>query len=518
MSGPTPLPFALGERPLDPETVSRVARGEQSVLLSEDRGNLLDRRHRALTDIDGRRLYGMHTGFGPLACEDAGDEPTAHQLGLVAHLGSGVGPRLSPTEARAVLVVRGHMLAQGLSGASRPLVQAIVDFLEAGAAPSIPSLGSVGASGDLTPLAHAALSLLGLEEVWWQGAWHEGSVFFRRAGLEPCQMRGRDGLAFVNGTSATAALASLSEVELWHALERATQHAVAYAEVLGGRSEAWHPLPAQRRPHPGQASVQEALAQAGRGSHRVERGLGSQAREGHPQDAYTLRCAQQVLGAASDVLRQHRDTLGVELNAITDNPLFDFDDDDRCREVVHGGNFMGLHMAFAQDHLHNALLALAAFVERRINRMTHPGLSAGLPPFLTGVRPGAGSGLMGAQVTASALVAELRTRSVPASVQSIPTNGDNQDFVPMATVGARRMRESLARLRELLAIEAIALAQAVDLRGGPESGFSPSTQDLYARVRSQVPPLKEDRPLSAAIRMLAGEMLAPFVFPDGQGS
>lgn len=500
--------------PLSIADVRDVAHGQATVLLNDGLPALLASRCEQLLQAgeDGLRVYGLNTGFGPLADRNIrsdGHSAAALQRSLIAHLGTGVGPDLDAASARAVILVRASTLARGRSAVHPELLEHMVACLNAGLAPRLPMLGSVGASGDLTPLAHLAHALVGEGEWSEVQGWEPAAQVFTRHGLCPPSLRGRDGLALVNGTSFSTALAAMASAQFDALLEHASVHAVAYAECLGGRQEAFHPLPAQLRPHPGQRAVQARLARMASSSQRLLEAPGTSpgaAHEGQmPQDAYTLRCAQQILGALHDVARQHREVVEIELGSVTDNPLMDFPDDDPL-EVVHAGNFMGLHVGLALDHLHNAIVALAALAERRINRLTHPLLNGALPPFLAGSKPGRASGFMGAQVSASALVAEMRTRSVPAAIQSIPTNGDNQDFVPMTPNAARRTLESLERLAEVLAIEALALAQAVDLMGGPTDGFCEATRSLHQHVRQHSSRLQEDRPLAPDIRALSEAM------------
>jgi tyrosine ammonia-lyase len=499
-------PFRLGEDTLNPAHLAALAAGTLPVTLSPDRLALLEARHASLVAaIDGgMQVYGSTTGFGPLADRTVAGQADGLQRGLVAHLASGTGPLLHPDEARAVALARAHVLALGESGVRAGWLQGVLPILAAGLAPGIPSLGSVGASGDLTPLAHAALAFGGEGELHDGEGWRPAGEVLRRRGLAPVVPATRDGLAWVNGTSMTAALGALSAVELRRALDHAVVQAVAFAEVLGGRREAFDALPALRRGRAGQTVVARRLRRLSRGSRWLDPRPGSEgSAEGEaPQDAYSLRCAQQVLGAVLDGVDLLEREVTLELRSVTDNPVFRWQGD-ALAEVVHGGNFHGLPLALMLDHAHNVLVSLAVLVERRIHRLTHPRLNGGLPAFLSGGQVGKDSGFMGAQVTASALLAHLRVHATPASIQSVPTNADNQDVVPMAPAGAVRLRQSLPVLFDLLAIEALALAQAVALRPGPRSAISRSTRDLVARVRALSPPLAADRPLRPDIEAVA---------------
>jgi tyrosine ammonia-lyase len=351
------------------------------------------------------------------------------------------------------------------------------------------------------------LALFGEGQVLLKGDRMSATDAFRITRLSPLTPSDREALAFVNGTSAMTAVAALNAIDAQRALELALRSTVLYAELLGGRSEAYHAHFAAVRPHAGQQWATRELHRLCAGSRRLQPyapkflpaetiGINEL-----PQDPYTIRCAPQIFGAIADVLRFHNDIVETELNSVTDNPIF-FDDD-----VLHGGNFYGQHVAFASDALMTAIVKLAVHSERKIARITDETQNRGLPAFLQGNRTGLHSGFMGAQVTASAIVAEMRIKAVPASIQSIPTNGNNQDVVTMGTIAARRTAELIDYLFDLLAIDAMVMVQAFEIRGGFESDeFAPSSKQLASQIRSISPFVKEDRPLHADIARVSQEL------------
>jgi len=436
------------------------------------------------------------------------EDGTALQQNLVHHLASGVGPRLGWAQSRAVVLARLVSISRGVSGASDGAIDALLAVLNSDLAPDIPARGTVGASGDLTPLAHLVLCLQG------RGAFHTrtgevltGGAALDRLGRPPLALHARDGLALVNGTSAMTGIAVLNAAAARRALDWSVALTAALAEALCGHAEAWHPLLAELRPHPGQRAVTGALQTRIAGSTLCTHALTS-ARQlprtdpppaEHPgQDAYTLRCAPQVIGAAHDTAAWHSDIVLRELNSVSDNPVFP---DEDGIAALHGGNFMGQHVALASDALSTAVLVLAGLAERQIARLTDERLNRGLPPFLHRGRCGLNSGLMGAQVTATALLAEMRATGGGAAMQSLSTNAANQDVVSLGTIAARLTADRLATLAQLHGILALAVAQGVELRreARPDGQPSPATTDLLAWIRRHSPALDEDRPLGREI-------------------
>jgi tyrosine ammonia-lyase len=471
---------------------------------------------------ENRRIYGVTTGYGPLADTLVGSDYSGQlQRNLIAHLRAGVGAPLSRLQTRATMAARISTLAQGHSGVSPVALQTLVQCLNHDAIPVVPSMGTVGASGDLTPLAHIAGALMGQGEMCLGGTEpRRADEVLQSIGIKPFEPGGKDALALVNGTSAMTGIAGLNGTGADRALRWSTLLCAGHAEVLDGRLEAWHPAFGQVRPHPGQQRLHRWLnllvkptERAAEDSHRVNPGEVTQL-DSAIQDPYSLRCAPQLLGAVSDQIDWHNQTVHIELNSVTDNPILPDDLDG----VLHGGNFYGQHVAFASDALANAVITMAVHAERRIARLCHPRLNKGLSAFLQPDNTGLQSGFMGAQVTASALLAEMRTKAVPASIQSIPTNGDNQDVVTMGTIGARRTAELLELLNTLLAIDALMVAQAVDLRIRQTRGFAPGTAvaELLAWVRSRVPGLTKDRTMNRDIADIARSIQLPGTLADNQ--
>jgi tyrosine ammonia-lyase len=465
-----------------------------------------------------RRIYGVTTGFGPLAEHHVLPEQAERlQRSLVYHLASGVGAPLPVAQVRAVMAARAGTLARGFSGIGAPTFSLLLDLLNHGVSPIVPEMGTVGASGDLTPLSHIALVLLGEGEAFIDGERLSGAGALARAGLCPIRLGRKEGLALVNGTAAMTGIAALNGVRSRTLLDLSLRAALVNAELFGGHQEAFDPRFGAVRPHPGQLWAHAELQRLASGSTRL---TGSEQpppvletlpdndgvlhHRALPQDPYSIRCVPQLLGAVRDQLDHHDRIVETELNSATDNPLVFADDG----HVLHGGNFFGQHVAYASDSLMLAVIGIAVHAERCLARLTDPRRNEGLPAFLTGGTVGLDSGMMGAQVTATALVAEMRSLAIPASVQSIPTNADNQDVVTMGTIAARKTARLVELCGHVLAIHAIALTQAIDFAGGPPVGFAASTCALAARVRRTVPPLGRDRSLSADIAALADDFLS----------
>lgn len=500
------------------EEIENIAFGRQMLVLSLEEKRATAKAHAFLCDAinQRRRIYGVTTGYGPLATTDVDPKQSALlQQNLVYHLCSGVGEPLAHTQVRAMMVARVASLVRGHSGANPLLIERLLAWLEADVVPEVPSRGTVGASGDLTPLAHLARALSGEGRVSLRGGrWIDSADAHRQLGWEPLILQGKDAIALVNGTSTTAGIAALNATAAQRAVKISTLLVLLYAELLGGHREAFHPLIGKLRPHPGQRQLHEWLWSLSATSDALIpwRPVSEQLPDmpsditQHrplPQDAYTLRCAPQALGAVWDVVEQHAQTVRIELEAVTDNPLLFADDG----LVLHGGNFFGQHLAFASDHLNNALIQMALYSERRIARITDPLKNKGLPAFMQPLDTGLHSGFMGAQVSATALVAELRSHAMPASIQSIPTNADNQDIVPLGTIAARRASTSLEQLYQILAIEALVLVQGAELKN--THALSHASQAVCRWVRETIRPLEQDRPLSEDITQLSKLLADP---------
>lgn len=504
--------FELDDR-IDLATANAVADGRIRLVLSPEARARCARAHDRLLRLiaERRHVYGLTTGFGPLANRLIGHgNGVALQQNLIHHLASGLGPPLSWPEARAVVLARLVSISRGASGASPATIAALETLLGSELAPSLPSRGTVGASGDLTPLAHLVLCLQGrgvfLDRA---GARVPGDLALVRLGLPPLSLDARDGLALVNGTSAMTGIALRNTRSAGHAGAWALALSAAAGECLGGRAEAWSAEVSRLRPHRGQVRAAAILRDRIAGSARIEwraiacRQLADRAgaTEAAPgQDAYTLRCVPQVAGAFLDQRDWHDQIVEAELNSVTDNPVLPADGDP---PALHGGNFMGQHVALASDGLAMATMVIAGLAERQIARITDEKLNDGLPAFLHGGTAGLNSGFMGAQVTATAILAEMRATG-PASTHSLSTNGANQDVVSLGTIAARLAAARLRNLAEIQAILALCVAQAMELRGGPDcEGFSAPARALHGAVRAVSPPLCADRPLAEEIDAMA---------------
>jgi histidine ammonia-lyase len=455
-----------------------------------------------------RAIYGINTGFGPLSgCRIATEELAQHQLNLLYHLLVGQGPLFSAVETRAIMLARANALARGYSGVREELIDLLVGALNRDVLPEIPSEGSVGASGDLVPLAHMAGLLVGLGHARMNGRRVPAEAALREAGLAPIVLRCKEGLALVNGTSVMTALAALSTHEaarLLHWMELLT---ACLFQALGGEPEALCAQAHQARGFRGQSLVARRISHSLRTHPDFARCIDENQWGSHPkpvddgteiQDSYSLRCAPQILGAFQEALWHVEQVVTQELNASTDNPLV-FPDTEM---VIHCGNFYGQQIAMVSDYQRFGLIKLALLADRQLERLLNWRYNRGLPPLLAGGKPGLNSGLAGAQLLATSLAAEARLLGVPASIQTIPTNANNQDVVSMGCIAAKMTRTALPLLWKLVAIQALALAQAADLRGR-DRVMGGDYRKLYDVVRSVSPPLAADRAMVEDIQRVA---------------
>ncbi len=485
-------------RTLSLEDVAAVAAGRARAELDPEAHARMAATRTVIEEIvaSGRVVYGVNTGFGKLAEVRIADEDLERlQLNLVRSHACGVGEPLPEPVVRAMLLLRANVLATGHAGARPVVVERLLQLLDAGVHPVVPGQGSVGASGDLAPLAHLALVLLGEGEATYRGERLPGGEALARAGIEPLELRAKEGLALINGTQASAAVAALAVVEAARLLDAADVVAAMTLDACRGTDAAFDPAIHDARPHPGQR----------RAAARLRRLLqGSEIRESHRdcrrvQDAYSLRCAPQVHGAARDALEHVRRVLEIEINSATDNPMV-FPDG----RVISGGNFHGAPLAAPLDYLAAALADLASISERRLARLVDSALS-GLPPFLA-TDPGLDSGLMMVQVSAAALVSECKTLAHPASVDSIPTSAGQEDHVSMSTWAARKLARVVEMTRRVLGMEYLAAARGIELRRPLRS--SPPLEEALARLRHEVPPLRGDRiqapDMEAAAKLVPG--------------
>lgn len=463
----------------------------------EVRQGLQRARDELLADLAaGQTIYGVNTGFGALSDTCVAPEQLEDlQRNLLRSHACGVGPQLPAEVVRVLLMLRAHTLALGASGASPQVVDGVLALLEADVLPVVPAQGSVGASGDLAPLAHLALPLIGEGEAVVEGTKHAGAEALRLAGLDPVPLGAKEGLCLINGTQVTAAIGGLAT---WTAAE-----VIATADIVGALSldaglntvAAFDERIHRGKPHPGQlatAAVVRALV--------ADSPLGRSHEDcAEVQDAYCFRCMPQVHGAVRGAARYVAETLRIELNSFTDNPLLLRRREADGYDVVSGGNFHAGSIAVAIDHLTAAMTTLATISERRTDRFMSPSTSRGMPAFLAD-DPGVESGFMLAHVTAAALASECKSLSFPASVDTIPTSAGKEDHVSMGPIAARKLAQVVENVSGVLAVEAMAAARVLDLRG-PET--SPRLRTVHAAIRSYVPKHDGDRMLGPDIETLA---------------
>jgi histidine ammonia-lyase len=509
---PSPT-FVLDGQTLRIEDVVHIAREPHArvTLKPEARRKLLESRRVVERAIkSSQTIYGINTGFGKLAnVRIPPDQLDQLQTNLIRSHASGVGSPLPASVVRAVMLLRANVLLRPTSGVRPELVDALVALLNAGIVPVVPEQGSVGASGDLAPLSHIGLALMGEGEVLSVDAvLGSARTALADAGLAAYRFAPKEGLAFINGTQAQTAMLALMVHDAQLLWRTAIAAAAMSLEALRGTPA---PLDARihsMRPHAGQiqaAQLMRALLEdsAIRESHREN--------DPRVQDAYSLRCAPQVLGAVADAIEFARQTVAVELNASTDNPLV-FENGD----VISGGNFHGQPVAQALDVLALTLTTLQAIAERRIERLVNPDLSQGLPAFLT-KEPGLCSGLMMVQIAAASLVAESRALAMPASIGSIPTDANQEDFVPMGMAAAFKAGRILTNAQRVVAAELLCAAQGLEFLKPLTPGRG--VGELYRKIRSLDPPispLSDDRPPAPDLERLAAAVAKGDFDPGSQ--
>jgi len=488
-------PILLTGLDLTLEAVRRVAlEGAPVGLAPEAREAVAESRRFVEARVaSGEKVYGVTTGFGRLAeVVISPEQRTLLQTNLIRSHAVGVGDPLPVGEVRAVILLRANALARGASGVRVLLLERLLELLNRGWTPVVPSAGSVGASGDLAPLAHVALTLLGEGDVWVDGDRVATAPLLEAEGRSPLQLEAKEGLALINGTQATTALGILALLRAEDALAGLEAAAAMSLEALKGTPEAFREEVSRVRPHPGQVATSALQRRLLRGSEIRE-----SHREDDPriQDAYALRCIPQVHGAARQALGYVRGVLETEANSVTDNPLI-FPE---AGAVTSAGNFHAQVVSQALDFAAIALADLAAISERRVERLLNPDLSQGLPAFLAH-RPGLESGFMIAQVTACDLLAEMRVLAHPASVDSVPTSANQEDHISMGMAAARKLRRSVECLQYVVAIELAAAAQGLEYRRPLRAGIG--AEGAYAAVREAVAPLEGDRSLARELEAL----------------
>lgn len=481
------------------EALMRLVKGESRAALS---AGSLEKMAKSRARVDeavdsGRAVYGISTGFGKFKDVYIKSEDRKKlQLNLVLSHAAGVGPALGTDVCRALMALRANALAKGFSGIRTCLVQLLIDCLNSGIHPLIPCQGSLGASGDLAPLSHLALLLVGRGEVVFEGARMSGAEALAKAGLKAAELEAKEGLALTNGTQLMSALAALVIDEFAYLLKMADIIGAMSLEAQLGTPTAFAEKIQQIRPHRGQSASASNLRRLLAGSAIVE------SHKDCPmvQDAYSLRCMPQVHGASRQALIHAREVVEIEMNSATDNPLV-FED-----EILSGGNFHGQPLALVLDYLAIAIAEIANISERRTERLVNPALSNGLPAFLC-TKGGTESGFMIAQYTAASLVSENKVLAHPASVDSIPTSANQEDHVSMGATAGRKAMAILDNCRNVLAIELLCAAQGLDFRMNPqqepgkcigpgeacELSPGPGIFEAYKAIRRELPFMGEDR-------------------------
>jgi histidine ammonia-lyase len=458
---------------------------------------------RAVVDrvvASGQTAYGINTGFGKLASVRISTEQVRQlQVNLVRSHACGVGTPLSEPETRAMMLLRANALAKGLSGVRPEVVNTLCKMLNAKVHPVIPSQGSVGASGDLAPLAHLAQVVIGEGSATFGGKVTSGAEAMRQGGISPVSLDAKEGLSLLNGTQGMLALLSLALRDADILADTADVAASLSLDALRGSPGAFDARIMHARAYAGAAQTARNLAHLNEGS-QIRESHRSAEKDPRVQDAYSLRCIPQVHGAVRDSLSQARDLAAIELNSATDNPLvFASGSATGAGDIISGGNFHGQPLAMAADQVAIALATLGGIAERRIEQMTNP-LTSLLPAFLT-PEPGLNSGFMIAQVTAAALTSENKSLATPHSVDSISTSGNQEDYVSMGMSGARRLNRMLHNLRHTLAIELLCACQGIDLLAPLQTGTL--ARKTYNLVRAKSAKVIEDRSLAAEIESLA---------------
>ena len=482
-------PLKLNGNNLTFDDLREVVYENRPVILAPDAREKVDAARAVVDKLvrENRVAYAITTGVGKLS--DVHIEPAQNrqlQLNLIRSHSAGVGEPLSEAETRAMMVLRANSLAKGFSGVRADVINLLCEMVSRKVHPVIPSQGSVGASGDLAPLAHLALAMIGEGQVFYEGASMNSAEAMRRAQIKPLVPEAKEAISLINGTQAMLAVGTLALL--------AAENLAATADVLGamtldalrGTDVAFDERIHTARPHSGQMKVAENL-------RRLI--AGSEIRQSHKdcsrvQDAYSLRCIPQVHGAVRDTLDFCRRTFDVEMNSAVDNPLVFVQKGQAVGDVISGGNFHGQPLAFALDYLAIVLTALAGISERRIERLVNPALNENLPAFLA---PDAGinSGFMMPQVTAAALASENKVLAHPASVDSITTSGNKEDYVSMGMAAAIKLKKVVANTTHVLAIEACAAAQAIDFLAPLKT--SSLLQRAHAAIRKVSPRIEQDR-------------------------
>ncbi|NLF66724.1 MAG: histidine ammonia-lyase [Chloroflexi bacterium] len=500
------IPLTITGSELKIDDVVDVARG-RSVVLDEAVVPRLERSRRALEQLvaDGAIAYGITTGFGHFKDKIISPDQTRQlQLNLVRSHAVGVGPLLPVAVVRAMLLVRANTLALGYSGVRPVIVQRLLEMLNCGVHPVVPAQGSLGASGDLAPLAHLALVLIGEGEAEYEGERLPGAEAMRRAGLEPVTLEAKEGLALVNGTTLMVGYGALLVRRAINLILTADIAAAMSLEALNGTDRAYDARVHAIRPHPRQIDDAAFLRRLLEGSELLR-----DPSSPNVQDPYTLRCVPQVHGAVRDAIAYLQWVLNIELNAVNDNPLIFVDEESGAVDVISAGNFHGEPVAIAMDYTALALTDLGNMSERRTARLVDADSNGGVLPMFLTEQGGLESGFMMAQYTAAALASENKVLAHPASADSLPTSANTEDHVSMGATAVRQTAQIIEHVETIVAIELLCAAQGIDFRrrlgGLPEARQGAGTAVAYDLIREQVPFIEEDvvlAPHIEAVRQL----------------
>jgi histidine ammonia-lyase len=491
------VPLLIDGESLSPGHVAEVAFQRRQVALHPDAARKMSDSRAVVEAIvnDNRTVYGISTGFGKLADVHVGHEQLAQlQHNLVRSHASGVGDPFSEEEVRALILLRANVLAKGLSGVRPVIAERLCDLLNHHVYPVIPCRGSVGASGDLAPLAHLALILIGEGEAFSATTTISGREALEAIGFQPLDLRAKEGLALLNGTQATLAVGIVCFHKVERLINLADLAGAMSLEALKGTPQAFDARIHQARPHAGQLRVAERLSRFLRESEIRQSHIDC----GRVQDAYSLRCMPQVHGPVRECMEYARNVINIESNSATDNPLVFADSGD----VISGGNFHGQSLGLAFDFMSTSLSVLANISERRIERLLNPEYGD-LPPFLAD-DPGLNSGFMIAQVAAASLASETKVLAHPASVDSIPTSGNKEDHVPMAMGAVLKLKQIVANLEKILAIEFLCAAQGLDYLRPLKAGVN--AEAAYQYIRERISHVSTDRVLSTDIEKMTAMM------------
>jgi histidine ammonia-lyase len=493
------MTIAINGENLTIDDIIQVSRFGKRVELSNDAIEKVKKSRKVIEDAikDGRTVYGVNTGFGELASVSIGSDDLAKlQVNLIRSHSVGVGEPFSIENVRGMMLLRANALAKGFSGIRLETLTTLINMLNNGVTPVVPQQGSVGSSGDLAPLAHMVLVLIGEGEAFYKGKRMDGLKSMEKAGLSPISLQAKEGVALINGTQPMTSVGAHAVYDALNLIKDAIIATSLSLEALKGTRTALDERIHDIRAHEGQIDVAASMRKLLTDSEINQ----SHANCGKVQDAYSLRCAPQVIGASLDSIRYVQSVIETEINSATDNPLV-FSDDG---SVISGGNFHGQPIALVMDFLGIALAELANIAERRINRLVNPHLS-GLPAFLT-TEGGLESGMMITQYTAAALVSENKVLAHPASVDSIPTSADQEDHVSMGTIAARKALSILENVKNVIAIEYLCASQGIDLLAPLKA--SVPLEIAKSVIRTKVKKLEDDRSLAPdieAIRILMTE-------------